>query len=174
MDKKHYEVGYGKPPKGYQFKKGNPGRSRSMRNIAHQKAQKYLTWDQVFSKVLEERMTVSERGKRKKMTKMEVFARSIINDAMKGDRSARRTLVTLAPKLVEPPGVEIWTTRVTAETLHLFDTVLHEAKEYLSKDGAPQPEGWPAPGSTDTELGVFMGPEVSHGTMRRWRASSRH
>ena len=29
------------------------------------------------------------------------------------------------------------------------------------------PEGilvaWPAPGSEDTELGVFMGPEVSHG-----------
>ncbi len=24
-------------------------------------------------------------------------------------------------------------------------------------------EGWPAPGSEDTELGVFMGPEVSHG-----------
>jgi hypothetical protein len=23
--------------------------------------------------------------------------------------------------------------------------------------------GWPAPGSADTELGVFMGPEVSHG-----------
>ena len=23
--------------------------------------------------------------------------------------------------------------------------------------------GWPAPGSEDTELGVFMGPEVSHG-----------
>jgi hypothetical protein len=22
---------------------------------------------------------------------------------------------------------------------------------------------WPAPGSEDTELGVFMGPEVSHG-----------
>jgi hypothetical protein len=22
---------------------------------------------------------------------------------------------------------------------------------------------WPAPGSADTELGVFMGPEVSHG-----------
>ena len=29
----------------------------------------------------------------------------------------------------------------------------------------PQQEGepWPAPGSEDTELGVFMRPEVSHG-----------
>jgi hypothetical protein len=24
-------------------------------------------------------------------------------------------------------------------------------------------EKWPAPGSEDTELGVFMGPEVGHG-----------
>ena len=24
-------------------------------------------------------------------------------------------------------------------------------------------DNWPAPGSEDTELGVFMGPEVSHG-----------
>jgi hypothetical protein len=26
--------------------------------------------------------------------------------------------------------------------------------------------GWPAPGSEDTELGVFMGPEVSHGATK--------
>jgi hypothetical protein len=25
---------------------------------------------------------------------------------------------------------------------------------------------WPAPGSEDTELGVFMGPEVSHGATK--------
>jgi hypothetical protein len=27
----------------------------------------------------------------------------------------------------------------------------------------PHRADWPAPGSADTELGVFMGPEVSHG-----------
>jgi hypothetical protein len=27
----------------------------------------------------------------------------------------------------------------------------------------PERSFWPAPGSEDTELGVFMGPEVSHG-----------
>jgi hypothetical protein len=27
-------------------------------------------------------------------------------------------------------------------------------------------EVWPAPGSEDTELGVFMGPEVRHGTTK--------
>src|ERR1700678_4217700 len=36
--------------------------------------------------------------------------------------------------------------------------------------------GWPAPGFKDTELGVFMEPEVDHGEAevyaRRWRASS--
>ena len=27
---------------------------------------------------------------------------------------------------------------------------------------------WPAPGSEDTELGVFMGPEVSHGERKAY------
>jgi hypothetical protein len=31
------------------------------------------------------------------------------------------------------------------------------------RDTNPNVVNWPAPGSEDTELGVFMGPEVSHG-----------
>jgi hypothetical protein len=37
--------------------------------------------------------------------------------------------------------------------------------EVVDQEGASTvwPDLWPAPGSADTELGVFMGPEVSHG-----------
>ena len=140
MDKKHYEVGYGKPPKQYQFKKGNPGYSRSVRKIKQQGTYKHLTWEQVFSKVLDEPMRVSDGGKRKQMTKMEVFARSVVNLAIKGDKSACRTLIALAPKLVEPPGVEIWTTRVTEETHRLLDEVAADAETWKELQKSDLPE----------------------------------
>ena len=37
-----------------------------------------------------------------------------------------------------------------------------ELRDELDKRGT-KPVIWPAPGSEDTELGVFMGPEVGHG-----------
>ena len=42
--------------------------------------------------------------------------------------------------------------------IHLGD-VVEESDGDLMGDGV----NWPAPGSEDTELGVFMEPEVSHG-----------
>jgi hypothetical protein len=140
MGEKHYEVGYGKPPKQYQFQTGNPGRSRLMRNIKQQTTVKHLTVHQLFSKVLEELVRVSEGGKSKKMTRMEVFVRSLINEAIKGDKSARRDLIALAPKLVEPPGVEIWTTRVTEETRRLWHRLLAytETWKEFEKSGLPE------------------------------------
>ena len=36
----------------------------------------------------------------------------------------------------------------------------------LAEYGFVEGRDWPAPGSEDTELGVFMGPEVSHGATK--------
>jgi hypothetical protein len=38
--------------------------------------------------------------------------------------------------------------------------------DYTQSSQALEFEHWPAPGSEDTELGVFMGPEVSHGATK--------
>jgi hypothetical protein len=67
-----------------------------------------------------------------------------------GDRPARYYLKTLARER-QPAELE---QAASAET-----TV---PEKYDYKESQLHPF-WPAPGSADTELGVFMGPEVSHG-----------
>jgi hypothetical protein len=47
--------------------------------------------------------------------------------------------------------------------LTLLDHQTRIAPGYLKKSPGLITGHWAAPGSEDTELGVFMGPEVSHG-----------
>jgi hypothetical protein len=136
-EEKRYEVGYGRPPKQYQFKKGNPGRSRLMRRRHEAKTKKYLTSLDIFAKVLEEKIPVSVGGKRKQITKMEALVQSVVNGAIKGDRAALKLVLAVAPKLVEPPGVEYWTTRMTAKDHAVFDQFLHDVETEAS-DAAAQ------------------------------------
>jgi hypothetical protein len=73
-----YEVGYGKPSKSTQFQKGssgNPsGRPKGSLNLAT-----------VLDRMLRERVTIDENGRRKKITKMEAAIRQLVNRAVSGD-----------------------------------------------------------------------------------------
>jgi hypothetical protein len=144
---KHYEVGYRKPPKQTRFKKGNRGYPRSMRQPHQAETCKHVTSLQMMAMILDEKISVSARGKRKQMTRMEALVRSMIADAIKGDKSARRQVMALLPKLTESPGVEVVTTRVTEEAFYLFDQVEEDARtwdpEIYSKNEAP--DGSPGP-----------------------------
>jgi hypothetical protein len=78
-----FEVGFKKPPKATQFKKGrsgNPrGRPKGSRNLAT-----------AFIAISREKMSVTERGRRLIMTKGDVILHRMINEAITGDVRARR------------------------------------------------------------------------------------
>ena len=76
-----YDVGYGKPPKNTQFKKGQSGNPSG-------KAKKAMTLAEVFEAEGQKKMTVNENGVKKKMTKNEVLAMSAYNEAHKGNNKA--------------------------------------------------------------------------------------
>ena len=85
-------VGYGKPPKHTQFPKGKSGnpKGRPPTKILHQ----------VLEEVMNELVTVTtEEGKKKKMTKKEVFIQKLIHDSMKGKSTATKTLTRLLKDL---------------------------------------------------------------------------
>jgi len=71
-------VGYGKPPLRTKFKKGksgNPrGRPKGSRNIKT-----------LFKEKLEEKITVTENGRRKVISKQEALVAVVINKALGGD-----------------------------------------------------------------------------------------
>jgi hypothetical protein len=80
-DKDPYEVGFGKPPQSTQFKpgeSGNPdGRPRGAKNFATAIEQELVT-----------RITVTENGRRRRISKREVIAKHLVNKAASGDLKA--------------------------------------------------------------------------------------
>ena len=99
-----YEVGFGKPPKPSQFRKGvsgNPkGRPKGRRNLAT-----------VLELALQEKVVINENGVRRTVTKLEAAAKQLVNKAASGDLVAMRQLAALAgsaeDQQVTPPITQL-------------------------------------------------------------------
>ena len=89
-----YDIGYKKPPKHTQFRKGqsgNPkGRKKGVRNLKTD-----------IQEELSEVMVVTENGKPVKMSKQRVMVKSLCAKAIKGDTQSSRILIDLIRNLVE-------------------------------------------------------------------------
>lgn len=75
---KAYEVGYGKPPKHTQFKKGQSGNPSGKRK-------KEETLRSQLTKIVSERLPVQQNGTLVTMRKDEAMLNSVVIQAMKGD-----------------------------------------------------------------------------------------
>lgn len=73
-----YEVGYGKPPIHSRFKKGQSG------NPAGKKRPKEAP-GQIWQRLLQETVTVTESGRKRVMTKLELVLSQMINKAASGN-----------------------------------------------------------------------------------------
>src|ERR1700729_2673978 len=86
-------VGYGRPPKRTQFKKGqsgNPkGRPKGSINLATE-----------LSQELSERITVREDGKPRKISKQRALLKTLMAKALQGDIKAVSTALALHARLV--------------------------------------------------------------------------
>jgi Family of unknown function (DUF5681) len=86
---REYAVGKGKPPQHTRFQKGqsgNPkGRRKDSKNVAT-----------LLEQTLNERVVVTENGKRKTITKLEAMLKQLANKAASGDYRATKLLMPLA------------------------------------------------------------------------------
>lgn len=86
-----YEVGYKKPPKKHQFKPGtsgnHKGRIKGHRNIKND-----------LMEELSQSIIITENGKKKKLSKQQVFIKQLCTKAMGGDANSGRLLATLILK----------------------------------------------------------------------------
>lgn len=86
MANNEYEVGYGKPPLHSRFKKGQSG------NV-HGRPKNSLNLRTIVEAALRERIVVTENGKRRKISKLEIAVKQLANKAAAGDpRSTRQVL----------------------------------------------------------------------------------
>lgn len=83
-----YEIGYRRPPANGQFKKGksgNPkGRPKGSRN--------FVT---LLEQELAQTITVTENGKKKKLSRMQAMVKRIVAGALQGDQKSVMTLVEI-------------------------------------------------------------------------------
>lgn len=85
-DNKSYEVGKGKPPKKHQFKpgqSGNPkGRPKGSKNVHH-----------VLTKILGEKITITDAGKKMVVDKLEGAIRVMVNKSFEGSPASLKLLL---------------------------------------------------------------------------------
>jgi len=89
---KDYEVGYGKPPKNSQFKKGESGNPKGrMKNTRNLKTD--------LNKILEKRISVREGDRKFMVSGQEGMLMSLMSKCLKGDTKAINTLINLAVRI---------------------------------------------------------------------------
>lgn len=86
MDDRDYEVGYGRPPKHSQFKKGTSG----FQGRKHKKA---ASLSEQFERILDEHVSISEGGRTSRMSRLEIVLRQQVTKAMQGDRHSARLVL---------------------------------------------------------------------------------
>lgn len=89
-----YEVGYGRPPKSGQFKKGLSGNPSG-------RPKKLLDFDSVLMRELNLPMVFHENGRRKKMTRFVITAKQMANKAASGDLRAARFVAERSQRVQE-------------------------------------------------------------------------
>jgi hypothetical protein len=94
---KPYKVGKGRPPVATRWKpgqSGNPkGRPKGARNVSA-----------VLSDVLRQSVAVTENGKTRRMPVIEAMIRRLVNDALRGNPTAVKLLLSIIDRYGEAPG----------------------------------------------------------------------
>lgn len=177
-DKKDYEVGYGKPPKSTRFGaiNGNPrnakGRPPGRTVLEFSRLSEEALWD-CFLQAAQRPVTLTEEGGEVEIPYVMVLARRMAQDALKGDRHARRDLLRMlekATKGTDKMQLELYATLADHEERRIkasaklgsrefFDAKYahYMARKHLRKTiGGPEFMYLPGEPITDEDWAMFM------------------
>lgn len=113
-------VGYGRPPKATQFKKGksgNPkGRPKGSRTVGA-----------VLQDILQQKIAVTENGKTRRLPALEVMLRRLANDAMRNEPTALKLMLSLYDRYGESPEAGLRLDEVLAEDKAILASFLKQS-----------------------------------------------
>lgn len=126
------DIGYGKPPKQYQFKPGQSGNPKGRK-----KGSRGLRTD--LGAELRSKVPVTENGKTRQLTKQQLVLKAMVTKAAKGDTKAAAHVLSMTMQIF---GIE--DERTGKSQLSAADEAL--LADYLASSGGPSkpPADWPA------------------------------
>lgn len=135
-----YTVGYGKPPIKNQFKKGQSGNPSGRPKPQLPKLP--LDFQKTLIAELKSSITITEDGKKKKTSKLEALMKSVIAQALKGDKATTKLLVNFLEKLPKyafaDDEVAYVVTKANRKAMEEF---VEKADEYAQVLGLDQEKG---------------------------------
>ena len=124
-------VGYRRPPKATQFKKGasgNPrGRPKGSRTVGA-----------LLQEILGQRIAVTENGRTRRLPALEVILRRLANDAMRSEPRSLKLLLALYDRYGESPEADLRLNEILAEDREILSNFLTrpaDPKHILHKSG---------------------------------------
>lgn len=99
VDEKDYDVGYGRPPKATQFKKGQSGNPKG-------RAKGSMNLETILNKAANEMARITVNGVPRMVPKMEVAITQAVNQAASGNLKALREVMGLYRLVSDPSKVQ--------------------------------------------------------------------
>ena len=122
IDRDDYPVGYGRPPKHTRFKPGHSGNPKG-----RPQGTKNLKTD--LMEELSERISISEGGKPKKLSKQRALLKSLMARAItKGDARAANILLNLMVRVLEISAEEREEELISEDDLAILDDFIARQK----------------------------------------------
>ena len=94
-----YEVGYGKPPKDSQWKPGQSGNPNG-------RPRKSNDFKKILGRELSDELAIIEGGQRGRFSKLELVAKKLVHDTLKGDLRAMKILLPYIAEQQDVAGFE--------------------------------------------------------------------
>ena len=117
-----YDVGYGRPPKATRFRPGQSGNPTGYRKGSK-------TIGVRLRELMNSKVTVTEHGRPRRISRLDVMLRQLTNDAMRGDQRALKLLMEFLHRY----GAEV---EGTARSEELTSEDLEILSDYLRKTGS--------------------------------------
>jgi hypothetical protein len=148
-DKKD-DVGFRKPPRSKQFKKGRSGNPKGRPRRASRDADIL----DLLRSALNEKVTVTENGERKKITKAEAMAKQLVNKGAAGDARAIQMLLAALRSIEEGLNSAVGEqAETTATQMQMLERLTIEERLELRRL-ITKAQGEPADSEIDSEEAI--------------------
>jgi hypothetical protein len=138
----NYEVGYGRPPKETQFRLGQSGNPTGSRKGSK-------TIGVRLQELMNSKVTVTEGGRSRRISRLDVMLRQLTNDAMRGDQRALKLLMEFLHRYGAEVQGTVRSEEITSEDLEILS-------DYVRRTGSSNSDLNVSPNEGDDDDGESL------------------